>query len=102
MNRDEMKQRIANYITGRVDEIADDIVEDLTSAANEIESLNKQKKILNDDIRLLQKKYYLLMMDYKKFFEANRSSVKFDAPEMNIHFTEEAKRAIEEEDNDKD
>lgn len=97
-----MKQRIVNYITGRVEEIADDIVEDLTSAANEIESLNKQKKILNDDIRLLQKKYYLLMMDYKKFFEANRPGVKFDAPEMNIHFTGEAKRAIEEEDNDKD
>ena len=97
-----MKQRIVNYITGRVDEIADDIVEDLTSAANEIELLNKQKKILNDDIRLLQKKYYLLMMDYKKFFEANRPGVEFDAPKMNIHFTEEAKKAIEEEDNDKD
>lgn len=100
MNKDEMKKRIADYITGRVDEIADDIVEDLTQAADEIESLNKQKKILNDDIRLLQKKYYLLIMDYKKFFEANRPGVKFDAPEMNIHFTEEAKRLIEEGDND--
>ena len=102
MNRDEMKQRIADYITGRVDEIADDIVEDLVQAANEIESLNKQKKILNDNFNLLNKKYCLLMKDYERFFEANRPGVRFDVPEMNTHITQLAKEAIEKEDNDKD